>query len=465
LSDVLIINPSDDTAHTGLIYTSAYYRAAIDNNVGWFNYTKYGGRKTDLYRLGLMDAPGVHIGSQAYWFFGMELIKLILPTTSTFGNLEVDNLVVNKTLTSSVSLGNLIATKLTLDNTTDVNLWDNATGSIGFTSTIPTSLTGTYNTLIGMGTYRGTTGANNTAVGGLSGHINTTGGGNSLFGYAAGRTIDGGNDNTCIGASAADALTTQSSNVFVGAASGLNAACNYGTYMGYLAGRYAAGTGNTGIGYWSLVGPGSASAATYNAALGYESLKVAGAADFNVAVGCQAGVAVSSGDYNTLLGTSAGYALTTASNSTFLGYYAGKYETVGSKIIIDNLDRTNEAGQRIAAPFYAVTNATVTSQQVTLNGDVMLNGALNFGVDGGANDTYAVTIAGYSAYVTGSVIIFTANTLNTGACTINVNSLGAKDLKDQHDQDPEDSFIEAGSVIMAVYDGTNFQIMNPDANP
>lgn len=91
---------------------------------------------------------------------------------------------------------------------------------------------------------------------------------------------------------------------------------------------------------------------------------------------------------------------------------------------------------------------------------------LNFAADGEASDDYVITLSpAPTAYTTGMPIYFTANTANTGACTVNVNGLGAKSLKSLHDQDPADSYIEAGSVVHAVYDGTNFQIMNPDANP
>jgi hypothetical protein len=63
------------------------------------------------------------------------------------------------------------------------------------------------------------------------------------------------------------------------------------------------------------------------------------------------------------------------------------------------------------------------------------------------------------------VIYFYANTLNTGACTININGLGAKALKSLHDQDPQDSYIEAGSMVHAIYDGSVFQMLQADCNP
>jgi hypothetical protein len=96
----------------------------------------------------------------------------------------------------------------------------------------------------------------------------------------------------------------------------------------------------------------------------------------------------------------------------------------------------------------------------------VLIGNLNFAADAEASDTYVITLSPVpTAYSTGMMIVFTATTANTGACTVNVNALGAKSLKSLHDQDPPDNYIEAGSVVMAVYDGTNFQMVQPDANP
>ena len=97
-------------------------------------------------------------------------------------------------------------------------------------------------------------------------------------------------------------------------------------------------------------------------------------------------------------------------------------------------------------------------------GDVVLR-TINYGTDAEADDDYSADISGVSSYVTGLPVYFYANTANTGACTLNVSQLGAKSLKSLHDQDPADNYIEAGSIVHCVYDGTNFQILSPDANP
>ena len=90
---------------------------------------------------------------------------------------------------------------------------------------------------------------------------------------------------------------------------------------------------------------------------------------------------------------------------------------------------------------------------------------MNYGTDTASSDTYVVGMTGITAYTEGLIIVFEAKTANTGACTVNVNSLGAKSLKMLHDQDPADNYIEDGSIVVAIYDGTNFQLIQPDANP
>ena len=96
-------------------------------------------------------------------------------------------------------------------------------------------------------------------------------------------------------------------------------------------------------------------------------------------------------------------------------------------------------------------------------GDLVAN-TYNFAADAEGSDTYVITLdPAPAAYVTGMVITFTANTENTGACTVNVNGLGAKSLKTYTDQDPANEYIKSGSVVHAVYDGTDFQILQPYA--
>jgi len=85
-----------------------------------------------------------------------------------------------------------------------------------------------------------------------------------------------------------------------------------------------------------------------------------------------------------------------------------------------------------------------------------------FAADAEASDSYVITLdPAPAAYFTGMMVVFTANTANTGAATLNVNGLGAKAIKKQKDVALGDGDIKAGQVVVVVYDGTNFQLVNP----
>lgn len=85
--------------------------------------------------------------------------------------------------------------------------------------------------------------------------------------------------------------------------------------------------------------------------------------------------------------------------------------------------------------------------------------AETYAADAGANDTYVITLSPVpAAYTTGMLVTFKANTINTGAATINVNSLGAKSITKNGTTALEDGDIKVGQVVTLRYDGTQFQM-------
>lgn len=93
------------------------------------------------------------------------------------------------------------------------------------------------------------------------------------------------------------------------------------------------------------------------------------------------------------------------------------------------------------------------------------DGSTVYAASSSGNDSYAVTLSPVpTAYTTGMVVNFKADVANTGAATLNVNSLGAKTIKKNHDQDLSDNDIESGQVVSVVYDGTNFEMQSQLAN-
>lgn len=93
------------------------------------------------------------------------------------------------------------------------------------------------------------------------------------------------------------------------------------------------------------------------------------------------------------------------------------------------------------------------------------NSKFNFAADAQASDTYAITLTpAPAAYATGQIFTFTANTLNTGASTLNVNALGAKAIKKYAGTtkvDTETGDIAAAQPVMVVYDGTHMVMASP----
>ena len=110
-------------------------------------------------------------------------------------------------------------------------------------------------------------------------------------------------------------------------------------------------------------------------------------------------------------------------------------------------------------------NTGATSSKLLMGGAITVNGPFNYSADGGASDTYVVTPSpAITAYATGMMISFLANTGNTGACTVNVNGLGAKAIRKRLNTVLATGDILAGMTCLLIYDGTNFIIMNPVVN-
>jgi hypothetical protein len=88
--------------------------------------------------------------------------------------------------------------------------------------------------------------------------------------------------------------------------------------------------------------------------------------------------------------------------------------------------------------------------------------------DAGANDTYTCSLSpAITAYATGAHYRFKAATANTGAATLNLNSLGAKTIKKAAGgvtTDLSDNDIRAGQWVDLVYDGTNMQMQSTLGN-
>jgi hypothetical protein len=107
---------------------------------------------------------------------------------------------------------------------------------------------------------------------------------------------------------------------------------------------------------------------------------------------------------------------------------------------------------------------TTNASSATSAGKADAIEASTYCLDAGSTDAYACNLSpAITAYTTGVYYRFKANTANTGAATINFNSLGAKTIKKAAGgitTDLVDNDIRAGQWVELVYDGTNMQIQS-----
>ena len=83
------------------------------------------------------------------------------------------------------------------------------------------------------------------------------------------------------------------------------------------------------------------------------------------------------------------------------------------------------------------------------------------GTDSGSANAYAIAMTyTWTSYVEGRGVQFKAANANTGASTINVDTLGAKTITRTDGAALQAGDITAGAIVSLIYDGTNFQIVS-----
>lgn len=98
-----------------------------------------------------------------------------------------------------------------------------------------------------------------------------------------------------------------------------------------------------------------------------------------------------------------------------------------------------------------------------LNG--IMQGSALYAATVAGTDTYAITVTpAPTAYNGGDTYAVKIDVANTGPCTLNVNALGAKNIKQVKSdgsgvEDPPDNTLLAGDIAVFKYDGTQFLII------
>lgn len=85
--------------------------------------------------------------------------------------------------------------------------------------------------------------------------------------------------------------------------------------------------------------------------------------------------------------------------------------------------------------------------------------SINYAADAQADDDYEIDINGITYLSAGLTVTFIANTANTDGATLEITDVGDVDaILKMHDQALVTGDIEAGQVVVCVFDGTNWQM-------
>lgn len=104
--------------------------------------------------------------------------------------------------------------------------------------------------------------------------------------------------------------------------------------------------------------------------------------------------------------------------------------------------------------------ASYVDQEVTL---IDLQNLKNIYLTAAGTNDYTIVAPGVASYETGMMYNLKMTNANTGAVTLNFNSLGAKSLLKDIVSELGSGDIPAGGTVQVVYDGTNFQWLNATA--
>lgn len=152
----------------------------------------------------------------------------------------------------------------------------------------------------------------------------------------------------------------------------------------------------------------------------------------------------------------------------FASYLAkGQIDTL--QLSLQEIDSTGKLIVKSSIPIVklSATGSIANTTGINTATQTALNNKSTFyvGISGGANDSYTITASPVpESYTQGMIVVFRANTVNTGAASINVNSLGIRTIVKRVSTVLANGDIPALQWCMLVFDGTNFVILNPVVN-
>jgi hypothetical protein len=111
-----------------------------------------------------------------------------------------------------------------------------------------------------------------------------------------------------------------------------------------------------------------------------------------------------------------------------------------------------------------VGNATARNNYLAM-GQFQDGSAIYVATTGSANTYVANLSPSITAYVAGQKFLVNINATNAGASTINFNAVGAKSIVKNGATTLQGGELISGRLYTIVYDGTNFQVVNPTPLP
>jgi trimeric autotransporter adhesin len=209
-----------------------------------------------------------------------------------------------------------------------------------------------FNNYEGSGFSVITWSTNNTAIGSKALLNNTIGNDNTAVGYLAGYSNTDGTENTATGLQALYSNTSGVQNTALGNLAGYSTQNNYGTYVGYHAGRYTNGVSNTYIGWGAGNNPG---------------IVVPVTGGDNVCIGVRSGQGITGGSQNITVGNSVNTGVLALTNTVTIGHNISNSQN--NSVVLGNGSITKWGfGVNTGAANILEFNNAVTTARLTTGG-------------------------------------------------------------------------------------------------
>lgn len=104
---------------------------------------------------------------------------------------------------------------------------------------------------------------------------------------------------------------------------------------------------------------------------------------------------------------------------------------------------------------------TVAASDDAVDAATLQSGRLSFQIGTGSGNPYLVSLTPAVSSVTpGMVVHFQVPQQNNGAAGLMVNGIGPYSVKKNFNQDLDSADLDSGQIVMVIFDGTNWQVLN-----